>query len=809
MTYRRRLVVIGNGMAGARFVEEVLARGGGEQFEIVVFGDEPHGNYNRILLSNVLSGEQSVQDIFINPLDWYRENGVTLHAGCRVTAIDRHYKRVFHEGGPTRYDELVIATGSSAFVPPFEGLTVDGDAPKPGVCVFRTLEDCEKITELAKRSRKAAVVGGGLLGLEAARGIQELGVGQVHVVHLVDHIMEMQLDGAGGVMLQAQLQRMGFVVHLRKVTREVLGADKVTGLRFSDGTMLDCDMVVIAAGIRPNTELAARAGLTVDRGIVVGDDLGTGDPHIHALGECIEHRKVTYGLVAPLWDQARVLADRLTARKPDALYKGSRVATKLKVMGVELSVMGDHITRVGDEEIRYVEESGGIYKKLIVRDGKLAGAILLGDASRGADLLQLFDRGEGVPERRAELLFPAAAAGTDRVEDLPDDTQICNCNGVSKGQIVAAVKRGCKSLKVLRETTRAGMGCGSCVARVGQILDFACDGDVQEDPSVHWYVPGVPLGKPELIEAIRAQALKSVSAVFAALADGREDPASKPGLASLLKTLWGAEYEDERDARFINDRVHANVQKDGTFSVVPGISGGVTNSTQLRAIADVADKYDVPMIKITGGQRIDLLGVAKEQLPDVWRDLGMRSGHAYAKAFRTVKTCVGTEFCRYGLGDSTTLGIEIEERFKGLESPAKLKLAVAGCPRNCSEAYVKDVGVVAVEGGRWEVYIGGAAGAHVRKGDLLGTFDTHDDVQLYTGRFLQYYRENAKYLERTYAFVPRVGIERVKAIVVDDAEGIAERLDAAMDASIAAYRDPWLEAAEPVHPTQFTTLLNA
>jgi nitrite reductase (NADH) large subunit len=353
------------------------------------------------------------------------------------------------------------------------------------------------------------------------------------------------------------------------------------------------------------------------------------------------------------------------------------------------------------------------------------------------------------------------------------------------------------------------MGCGSCKAQVREILELAADGETVEDPSVHYYVPGIPLPKPELIAAIRELELRSVSAVFAALVEGKEDAGSKMGLASLLKTIWGAEYQDERDARFINDRVHGNIQKDGTFSVVPGISGGVTNAEQLRRIADVAEKYEVPMIKITGGQRIDLLGVAKEKLPDVWRELGMRSGYAYAKSFRTVKTCVGSEFCRYGLGDSTRLGIEIEERFKGLESPAKLKLGVAGCPRNCSEALVKDVGVVGVEGGRWEIYVGGAAGAHVRKGDLLCVVDTHEAVLLYTGRFLQFYRERAKYLERTYDFVPRLGIEQLRAVVVEDAEGIAADLDAAMQASVAAYRDPWQEAASPVHPAQFATTLSS
>jgi nitrite reductase (NADH) large subunit len=478
-------------------------------------------------------------------------------------------------------------------------------------------------------------------------------------------------------------------------------------------------------------------------------------------------------------------------------------------MGVDLSVMGDHEPRPGDEEIRYVEESSGVYKKVLVREGRLAGAILLGDTSRAPRLLQLFDRGEEVPATRAELLFPGSGPEeSPGVDALPDSAQICNCNGVSKGDLVSAVRGGCRSLKSLCETTRAGMGCGSCKAQVQAVLEAVGDGLVLEDPAADYYVPGVPFAKAELVAEIRVRRLMSVSAVFAELADGREDPSSKMGLASLLRTIWGAEYVDERDARFINDRVHANIQKDGTFSVVPGISGGVTNAAQLRRLADVAERYEVPMVKITGGQRIDLLGVRREQLPDVWRELGMRSGHAYAKSFRTVKTCVGSEFCRFGLGDSTALGIAIEERFKGLEAPAKLKLGVAGCPRNCSEALVKDVGVVAVEGARWEIYVGGAAGAHVRRGDLLCVVDTPEAVLRLIGRFLQYYRENAKYLERTYAFVPRVGLATLRAIVVDDPEGEGERLDQAMDGSIAAYADPWLEADEPVHPAQFAGALS-
>jgi len=604
---------------------------------------------------------------------------------------------------------------------------------------------------------------------------------------------------------------MGVQVHLNKATTAILcnGRDRVRGLQFKDGSHLECDMVVISAGIRPNVMLARDSGLSVDRGIVVGDDLKcVNDSNIYAVGECAQHRGQVYGLVAPLWEQTTVLAELLTGRNPGAAYQGSKVSTKLKVMGIELAVMGRKEAEGLDEVVSYAETGRGIYKKLIVRDGRLAGAILLGDGTNVPSLWQAFDRGTELPGNRAALLFSLAGEnGPIETASMPDSAQVCNCNGVSKGQVLAAINAGHRSLKAVCDATRAGTGCGSCKPQVQGILEMACDGLLVDDPSVHYYVPGVELRKPELIQAVTEQNLRSVSAVFNALAGGKEDPVSKVGLASLLSTIWGKDYEDERDARFINDRVHANIQKDRTFSVVPRIYGGVTSPDELRRIADVAEKYDAKMVKITGGQRIDLLGIRKEDLPDVWRDLGMPSGHAYTKAFRTCKTCVGSDFCRYGVGDSTGLGVRIEKRFQGIESPHKMKLATAGCPRNCSEATTKDLGAVAIEGGAWEIYIGGAAGSRVRKGDLLVTVETQDEVLKYMGRFMQYYRENAKYLERTYGFVERIGIEKLRRILIDDSEGICDRLEADMQAAVEAYVDPWQEAVEPIHPSQFVNLL--
>jgi len=809
-TNKKKLVVIGNGMAGARTVEEILARGGAEQFQITMFGEEPAGNYNRILLSNVLNGSYSEDDIFLNPLAWYEENNIRLLAGKRASGLLRRAKLAYGEDGvPEPYDKLIIATGSRAFVPPIEGVTMIDGSLKPGVFVFRTLEDCRNIAAWARGKKTAAVIGGGLLGLEAARGLQNFGL-DVHVVHNSGHLMQQQLDAGAGAILRTSMEAMGLHVHLKKNTATVIGPEHVLGLRFADGGTLECDMVIISAGIKANWEIAAGCGLQVERGIIVDDQMRCpDDPDIYAVGECAQHRGHMYGLVAPLWEQAKVLADHITGRNPNAEYTGSKVATKLKVMGVDVASMGIVEPQTPEDEVvQFSEPKRGTYKKLIIRDGRLVGGILLGDISKAAYLIQAFDRNTPLPEERLHLLFDIGDPPKQvTFAEMAANTQICNCNGVSKGAIVACVNAGKRSPKAVMDATRAGMGCGSCKAMVTELVEWACGGETEEDPSIHYYVPGVPLTKPELIRAIMQHNLKSVSAVFDVLAGGKEDAASKPGLASLLKTLWKGEYEDEKDARFINERVHANIQKDGTFSVVPQIPGGITSPEQLRRIAFVAEKYHVPLVKLTGGQRIDLLGIRKDDLPKVWHDLDMPSGYAYGKSYRTCKSCVGSDFCRFGLGDSIDLALKIEKEFQGFDSPHKLKLATAGCPRNCSEAMVKDVGAVAVEGGKWEIYIGGAAGSSVRKGDVLCTVGSHEDVLKYMGRFIQYYRENAKYLERTHGFVGRLGIDRVRAVVVEDSEGIAERLDREIAESKAAWKDPWKDAWLPENDKQFASLL--
>jgi nitrite reductase (NADH) large subunit len=818
---KQKLVVIGNGMAGARVVEEILQRTP-DRFEIVMFGAEPYGNYNRILLSNVLNGSQTATEIFMNPLSWYQENNVLLHAGVRATRIDRERKVVV--GSPLKkealaysvdaaaepqlieesYDYVIIATGSRPFVPPMEGFGGDG------TFMFRTIDDCSRIADYAKGSRHAAVIGGGLLGLEAARGLLTHGV-EVTVLEAAPQLMIAQLDPEAGDMLRKTIEAMGIHVLCNTITTRIARSEngdnnRITHLEFKDGSTLQTDMVVVSAGIRPITEIATASALNVNRGIVCDDQMRTSDPQIFALGECVEHRGQLYGLVDPIWEQAGVLADVITDTRPEAAYLGSKLGTKLKVMGVELASMG--VTKpadANDEVVVYREPAKGLYKKLIVRNNNIAGAILLGDIEAAGTLMQMFFNATKVPARRADLLF-GSGTGVSLLNaaDLPDNAQICNCNGVSKRQIADAIQnKSCHSVSKVGSCTKAGLGCGSCKSLVAQLLESFL-GEVAYDPSEHYYVPAIPLEKSRLVAEIRNRKIKSVSEVFAQLGDGKDDAASKVGLASLLKTLWPDEYEDERDARFINDRVHANIQKDGTFSVVPRIYGGVTSANELMRIAQVAVKYNVPLVKLTGGQRIDLLGIKKEDLPSVWKDLGIPSGHAYTKAFRTCKSCVGTDFCRYGVGDSIALAQKIERRFQGVESPHKMKLATAGCPRNCSEAYVKDLGAVAIEGGKWEIYVGGAAGGSVRKGDLLVTVDTHDEVLLYMGRFMQYYREHGKYLERTYGFLERVGIETLRKILVEDSLGICAQLDAEIQKAVDAYRDPWKEAELPAYPAQFS-----
>ncbi len=786
------LVVVGNGMAGVACVEAILAYE--RRFDITIFGDETHVNYNRILLSSVLAGERAPDDITLNPLAWYQRHDIRLRLGVRVVDVDADLKTVTGDDGSlTAYDTLLLATGSAPFMPRIEGLD------RENVFTFRTLDDTRRLLERAGAGVKAVVVGGGLLGLEAARGLQVRGCA-VSLVHLMPTLMDRQLDPDGGNYLAGKMEDLGIRVLLGRTTTAVVGNGRAEGVALEDGTILDADLVVVAAGIRPNVDLAYKAGLRVNRGIVVNDQMETSHPDIFAVGECVEHRGVCYGLVAPLFEQGRVLAATITGNK-GPVYTGSVQATTLKIMGVDVFSAGDW-SEQNAEPVRYEDRALGVYKKLTLRDGRLVGAILVGETSDSHRYMDWLRTGTDLTGRRRHLLFPPrpSDAGVD-IAEMADSATVCGCVGVTKGAIIGAIHdKGVNTLSQLKEATRAGTGCGSCAPLCQAILKAVAPEFKEEGrPAM---CACLPFPQETLRDILRSQRLRSVQEVLDIYGNGQGCEVCKPALSYMLDMLWCGDHDEDRSARLINDRVHANIQKDGTFSVVPRIRGGLTSPAELRHIADVAEKYHVPLVKITGSQRIDLLGVRKEDLPKVWGDLGMPSGQAYAKGVRMVKTCVGTDFCRFGTQDSTGAGIELEQRLEHLYTPHKVKMATVGCPRNCAEATVKDIGLVGVEGG-WQVVVGGAAGKSVRKADLLVTVETTGAAIEAAEIFFQYYREHANYLERTYDFVERLGIDTVRKETVYARDAVRQGLLDRLGKSKARSRDAWQEGQTPVHPTQF------
>lgn len=793
-----KLVVIGNGMAGVACVEQILKHA--SRFHITVFGDETHANYNRILLSSVLAGEKQADDIILNELSWYQRHGIALRLGVRIVGIDIANKTVTgNDGSVTPFDKLVIATGSSPFIPPMEGRDRDG------VFVFRTLDDTRALLERAGPNTRAAVIGGGLLGLEAARGLQVQGC-RVSVIHLMDRLMERQLDGTGGALLKAQMERLGVEVLLGKSTTAILGNGKVEGLAFKDGSTLAADLVVIAAGIRPNAEIARQAGLQVNRGIVVNDYMETSVPDIYAVGECVEHRGTCYGLVAPLWEQGKVLAATITGNR-GAIFESGLQAAKLKIMGVEVFSAGDwdETSTPGMEVVRFEDPSLGFYKKLTLKNGRLAGFILVGETSDSPRYLDWLKSQKDLTSQRRHLLFPPPVedAGLDLAQ-MPDSETICGCMGVSKGAIIQAIhQKGVATLSQLKDCTRASTGCGSCTALCQQLLKTVAPDFEEEARKV--LCKCVPFGEEALRTMLRGQQLRSVHEVLEIYGNGVGCEICKPAISYMLDMVWCGDHDEDRSARFINDRVHANIQKDGTFSVIPRIRGGVTSAAELRRIADVADKYNVPMVKITGSQRIDLLGVKKADLPRIWADLDMPSGQGYTKGVRMVKTCVGTDYCRFGVQDSTATGIELERRLENLFTPHKVKMGVVGCPRNCAEATVKDIGLVGQEGS-WQVVVGGAAGKRVRKADLLVTVETAEEALEAAAIFFQYYREHANYLERTYDFIERIGIDKVRKETVYAPEPQKQLLLDRLRKAKALSKDAWLERDMPQTSTQFVQI---
>ncbi len=802
---KQKLVIIGNGMAPGRMLEHLFERAP-ETYDVTIFNAEPRVNYNRLMLSPVLSGEKSYQDIVTHDDDWYAANGVTLHKSARIETIDRTAKTVISATGISAdYDKLVIATGSNPFIIPIPGHDLEG------VLVYRDLDDVERMLAAADAGGRAVVIGGGLLGLEAAAGLKAQGM-EVTVLHLMSTLMERQLDPAAGYLLEKAFEERGIDVVTQANSSEILGRDgQVSRVRLEDGTEIDAAIVVMAIGIRPSAKLAEDSGLEVGRGVVVGDDMRTSDPDIFALGECVEHRGQCYGLVAPLYEMASVLADQLIGG--ESLYRGSVTATKLKVTGIDLYSAGDFAEGEDREEIVLRDAAAGIYKRLVLRDNRIIGAVLYGETGDGPWFFDLLKKQLDIAEMRETLVFGQAYQGGPPLDPmaavaaLPDDAEICGCNGVCKSKIVKSITDlGLSALDEVRAHTKASASCGTCSGLVEQLLGLTL-GDSYTPAAVQPLCACTDLGHDEVRRLIKAKALKSIPAVMQELEWKSSCGCAKcrPALNYYLVSDWPDEYADDYQSRFINERVHANIQKDGTYSVVPRMWGGMTSSRELRAIADVVDKFAIPAVKVTGGQRIDMLGIEKEDLPAVWADLGKAgfvSGHAYAKGVRTVKTCVGTDWCRFGTQDSTGLGIRIEKFVWGSWTPAKLKMAVSGCPRNCSEATCKDIGVICVDSG-FEIHFAGAAGLDIKGTEVLGLIKTEDEVLEHIVALVQMYREQGHYLERIYKWAARIGVEEIRQQILEDTDRREAYFDRFVFSQKFAQVDPWSERVSGLDKHEF------
>lgn len=805
----RNLIVIGAGMASGRMLEHLFETQPGA-WNVTLFNAEPRGNYNRLMLSPVLSGDKTYAEIVTHDADWYETHGVTCRFGEKVLQIDREAQVVVGENGAVPYDRLVIATGSNPFMIPLPGHDLEGVIP------YRDLDDTQRMMALgATPGARAVVIGGGLLGLEAAAGMKAQGI-DVTVIHVMGHLMERQLDEAAGYLLKKALEAKGIKVLTGANSKEILGTDgRVSGLLLDDGTEIPCDLLVMAVGIRPNVALAQDAGLAVGRGIHVDDAMVTSDAHILALGECVEHQGAVFGLVAPLYDQAKVAAD--TLGETHATFTPKEVATKLKVTGCDLFSAGDFAEGDGREDIVFRDPARGVYKRLVLQGTRLIGAVMYGDTADGAWFHGLIKDHSDVSDMRDTLIFgPAFQGGAPSdplaaVAALPGDAEICGCNGICKSTIVDAINGGATTLTDVRAQTKASASCGTCTGLVEQVMALTL-GDGFEVQTVKPMCPCTPLTHMDVRRLIKSRALKSMAAVMqeCGWTTSCGCASCRPALNYYLLCDWPGEYQDDDQSRFVNERMHSNIQKDGTYSVVPRMWGGITTPDELRAIADAADKYAVQTVKVTGGQRIDLLGVKKQDLPDIWADLnaaGMVSGQAYAKGLRTVKTCVGSDHCRFGTQDSTGLGIRMEKALWGSWTPAKVKMAVSGCPRNCAESTCKDVGVICVDSG-YVLHIGGAAGLHIQGTEVMCTVRTEGEVLEYTAAVVQLYREEAAYLERMYKWMGNVGLDHIVERVVTDADSRRALADRFYYAQKFMQQDPWAERTKASYRALYAPLVD-
>ncbi len=807
----KKIVIVGNGMVSYKFCEKLRAKADASRYEIVIFGEELLPAYDRVHLSEYFA-VRSADNLYMAPKEWYKEQGITLHTGTLVTAIDREKKQVVtHKGNSESYDILIMATGSSAFVPPIKGVE------KKGVFVYRTIDDLEAIMDFGAKAKSAAVLGGGLLGLEAAKAVMDMGL-KAHVVEFAPRLMPRQLDEVGSQVLQAQLEELGIGIHLSKQTKEIEGNGLLSALHFGEEERLEVDMLVISCGIRPRDELAKAAGLEVGvrGGIVVDDHLKSSDPNIFVIGEAALHRNMIYGLVAPGYEMADVVVDQLVG-SGEQEFADCDMSTKLKLIGIDVASFGDPF---GEEEeadtIAFEDKVSGIYKRInISKDGKrLLGGILVGDAGAYNSLLQVCKNGMALPPNPEDLILGARGGegGDIGTESLPDTAQVCSCENVTKGDLCTAIKeQGLEDVAQLKACTKAGTGCGACTPMVTDIFNDtlkAMGKTVKKVICEHF-----AYDRRELFDIVKVKEIKTYDALLDAYGEGDGCEVCKPAVASILAGVWNDLVTKQDTIQDTNDRYLANIQRGGTYSVIPRVPGGEITPEKLICLGEVAKKYNL-YTKITGAQRVDLFGAHVGDLPDIWEELinaGFESGHGYAKALRAVKSCVGSTWCRYGLHDSVSFAIEVENRYRGLRSPHKLKGAVSGCRRECAEAQNKDFGIIATEIG-WNLYVAGNGGANPQHGVLLaGDIDSETCLR-YLDRYLMFYIKTAEPLNRTATWLNKLegGIEYLKQVIVADSLGIGEALEKEMQFMIDTYSCEWKEVInDPKLKAKFTHFINS
>ena len=791
-----KVIVIGNGMVGYKFCEKLRAKATDREISLTVYGEEPLPAYDRVHLSEYFES-QSEDKLLMAPRSWYEEHAINLKTSQLITNIDRANKTITtHTGESESYDHLVLATGSSAMVPSIKGVD------KKGVFVYRTIEDLDQIISYAKNAKSGAVLGGGLLGLEAAKALMDLNL-ETKVIEFAPKLMPRQLDDAGSNMLKSKIESLGIEILLNKNTKEIHGNGKLDQLEFTDGTSLETDMLVISCGIVSRDELAKTCGLETGNrgGFIVNEQMQTNDPAIYAIGEAANYNGMVYGLVAPGYDMAETVVDQLIGEKTKK-FSGADMSTKLKLIGVDVGSFGDALGQTeGSIPIAFEDKNSGVYKRinLSADKKKLLGGILVGDAKDYSMLLQITQNGMAIPPNPEDLILGSrGAGGGNSIMDLPDTAQICSCENVTKADIVSCIKDdGITDLKQVRTCTKAGTGCGACSPMVADIVGATLKSMgqvVRKTLCTHF-----DYTRQELYSLIKIKEIKSFNELLNQYGSGDGCETCKPAVASLLASIWNDNILKQDTIQDTNDRFLANIQKGGSYSVVPRIPGGEITPDKLIVIGQVAKKYDL-YTKITGGQRIDMFGAKLNDLPKIWRELidaGFESGHAYGKSLRTVKSCVGSTWCRYGLHDSVSFAIEIESRYKGLRSPHKLKGAVSGCRRECAEAQGKDFGLIATEAG-YNLYVCGNGGANPQHAKLLvGDIDEKTAIK-YIDRFLMFYIRTAEPLNRTSVWLNKLegGIDYLKEVVVNDCLGLGEELEKDMQSLIAAYHCEWKEAVE-------------